>query len=67
MITLKVNNKMKQLPTGYTVEKALTEWGYHSTTIAIAINGEFVPRGNYEQHLLKNNDVIDVVSPIQGG
>lgn len=67
MITLKVNNKNVELPKDCSVENALLQWGYNPTGIAVAINGDFVPRGNYAQHLLQADDVIDVVAPIQGG
>ncbi len=34
---------------------------------AVAINGEFVPKSQYEVTQLKNGDQLDVVSPVGGG
>ncbi|WP_448565750.1 sulfur carrier protein ThiS [Thalassotalea ganghwensis] len=34
---------------------------------AIAINGEFVAQADYQKTLLKEGDLIDIVSPIFGG
>lgn len=34
---------------------------------ACAINNAFVPRPQWPEHLLKNGDRIDVVTPITGG
>lgn len=67
MITIKVNNKTTEVPIDCTIATALDQWGYTAKGIAVAINGDFVPRGNYAQQLLQANDLIDVVAPIQGG
>lgn len=37
------------------------------TAFAVAINGDFVPRSTYSHVELKQGDVIDIVSPMQGG
>ncbi|MDC2888889.1 sulfur carrier protein ThiS [Psychrosphaera sp. 1_MG-2023] len=34
---------------------------------AVALNGEFVANNNYQTTLIKENDKVDVVSPIFGG
>jgi len=34
---------------------------------AAAINLEFVPRGQYPERLLQNNDAIELIAPITGG
>lgn len=67
MITLTVNNKNAELPPSCSIQLALKQWGYDANIIAVAINGEFVPRGNYADYLIQAHDVIDVVAPIQGG
>lgn len=36
-------------------------------TFAVAINGEFISKENYQTTLMVNNDSIDVLFPIQGG
>ena len=35
--------------------------------VAVAINGDFVPRSNYESVLIVENDEIEVLSAVQGG
>ncbi len=67
MISLQVNGETKTLNSACTVADALKTWGYQSKDIAIAINGEFVPRAFYTQQPLIDNDLIDIVTPIQGG
>jgi sulfur carrier protein len=34
---------------------------------AAAVNLQFVPRGQYDQHVLANHDRIELISPITGG
>lgn len=37
------------------------------STFAVALNGEFVGKADYEHTLLKSGDSLDVFQPIQGG
>ena len=67
MIVLNVNGETKELPQALTVTQALRHWGYGGDNIAVAINGEFVPRSTYDQHALQAKDRIEIVAPIQGG
>ena len=67
MITINLNGEQKKVPIDCLVIKALTQWGYRPHTIAVAINGEFVPRSEYSQQQLFDGDAIEVVAPIEGG
>lgn len=67
MITVSVNNQLKTVPAASSVSQALSLWDYRGEKIAVAINGEFVPRSRYEQHQLLADDCIDIVTPVQGG
>ncbi|GAA0817634.1 hypothetical protein GCM10009111_19140 [Colwellia asteriadis] len=37
------------------------------STFAVALNGDFVAKGDYDTTRLKNGDSLDVLLPIQGG
>ncbi len=67
MITIHVNSEAKQIDNSSSIAEALTAWGYQSEKIALAINGEFVPRTEYNDHYFQAGDQVDVVAPIQGG
>lgn len=67
MITVSVNNQIKTLPPASSVSEALCLWDYRGEKIAVAINGEFVPRSSYAERQLQANDCIDIVAPVQGG
>jgi len=52
-----------------TVSAALTLYFIEpqQSTFAVALNGDFVSREDYDKTIVKNGDSIDVLLPIQGG
>lgn len=50
-----------------TLASALSDWGYEANEIAVAINGDVVPRGEYATRRLNDDDDVEVLTPIQGG
>lgn len=40
---------------------------YHESGIAIAINNEIVPKGEWENYKIKDNDHILIITATQGG
>lgn len=67
MIELMLNGQRCTLPEPTSVASALEQWGYRCERIAVAINGEFVARGDYAQRVVDARDEVDVVAPVQGG
>lgn len=66
-IELSVNNESVSLADKTLLSDALQHWGYGESKIAVAINGEFVPRSTYTERELLNGDQIDIVKPVGGG
>ena len=66
-IELSVNNESISLANITLLSDALQQWGYGESKIAVAINGEFVPRSTYSERELLNGDQIDIVKPVGGG
>lgn len=66
-IELSVNNESVSLTSKTLLNDALQQWGYGESKIAVAINGEFVPRSTYTERELLNGDQIDIVKPVGGG
>lgn len=67
MITISLNNETKEIAANIILSDALVQWGFGETKIAVAINGEFVPRSTYHQHIILAGDQIDIVKPVGGG
>ena len=64
-----VNNQQTEIAPRTTLADLLSQWGYHPDEgmFAVAINSEFVPRGQYHSRLIQDRDLIDIVEPISGG
>ncbi|GGY67037.1 hypothetical protein GCM10011613_08880 [Cellvibrio zantedeschiae] len=67
MIKISLNNESKTIATNTLLSDALLDWGFEGVKIAVAINGEFVPRSTYTERELKDGDQIDIVKPVGGG
>jgi sulfur carrier protein len=67
MIKISVNNEVLAIAPQIYLSEALNQWGYADTKIAVAINGEFVPRSTYTERQLHTGDKVDIVKPVGGG
>lgn len=67
MIQVSVNNELFSITEDQFLSDALVQWNYDDAKIAVAINGEFVPRSTYSEQRLKYGDKIDIVKPVGGG
>ncbi len=67
MIKISLNNEIKQLAENTFLSQALEQWALANSKIAVAINGEFVPRSHYGERLLQTGDLVDIVKPVGGG
>lgn len=67
MITIYLNKQSITLSTESKISDILNQHGFSDDYFSIAINQKFIPRSSYATTYLKNNDVIDILSPMQGG
>lgn len=67
MISISLNNEIKNLEPGTALSHALQLWGFGDSKIAVAINSDFVPRSTYGERILQAGDQIDIVKPVGGG
>lgn len=66
-VRITVNGHAENVAEGITVRELARLLGYEQKTVAIAINGDFVPRSRHDQQTLKEDDAVDIVAPMQGG
>lgn len=66
-IAVSLNGETVSLLESQSLDVALEAWGYCSDKVAVARNGEFVPRSQYGVCELQPGDALDVVAPVQGG
>jgi sulfur carrier protein len=64
---LLINGKPHQVENPLSLHHLLTELGYEPKSIAVALNGRFIPRHQYISCLLEDAQELEVVAPMQGG
>lgn len=64
---ISVNNESHTMTENSHIMALLEQLGYDVTQVAVAVNTEFVPRGQYKNHFIQAGDKVDIVAPIQGG
>lgn len=68
-MTVVVNGQPHEVSSGMTVNRLLEALGHDSAGagIAVAVNGEVVPRGAWPTTALRERDRIEVLGATQGG
>jgi sulfur carrier protein len=69
MTAVLINGERRQLPHGATVELAVREAGApeDGRGVAVAVDGEVVPRGEWPARTLSEGQRIEVLNAVQGG
>lgn len=67
MLTVSINGEAVQLNSQMTIKELLLQQGQQNKRVAVAVNGEFVPRSQYAQTQISNNDEVDIVAAVGGG
>jgi sulfur carrier protein len=64
-----INGERRELPAGATVEVAVVESGApaEGRGVAVAVDGEVVPRGQWSGTPLRDGQEIEVLHAVQGG
>jgi sulfur carrier protein len=65
VITL--NGETRDVPAGTTVEQLLAELEAGPRGVAIAVDAEVVPRGEWPTYLIPDGASVEVVHAVQGG
>lgn len=64
---MKLNGEIMELTSPIALQTLLQEKGYHNLRIAVECNGEIIPKAAYEETMITNEDVLEVVSFVGGG
>jgi sulfur carrier protein len=64
---LLVNGDRRDVAEGATVADLVSEMETPPSGVAVAVNGEVVPRAGWEEALLTEGDRVEVLSAIGGG
>lgn len=67
MINILFNDQCLLVNDSDNLQIILDKQGYETEGFAVAINQQFIPRSQYSVTLLKSNDRIEIIFPMQGG
>jgi sulfur carrier protein len=66
-VNVLVNGKPTQLAAGATVQSVLASLDLPDRGVAVAVDAEVVPRGEWPEHELSEGARVEVLRAIQGG
>lgn len=64
---LLVNGEARDCPDGIDVRALVETLGANPEGVAVAVNGEVVPRGRHREHPLREGDRVEVIRAVGGG
>jgi sulfur carrier protein len=67
MTTVTLNGEPRDLPEGATVEVVVRELGAPERGVAVALDGEVVPRGDWANTRVRDGQQVEVLRAVQGG
>lgn len=62
-----INGTAKTIDNTMNIHDFLSSEGYKDKLVAIAINNHFIARTSYDNYTIQDNDIIEIVAPMQGG
>jgi thiamine biosynthesis protein ThiS len=67
MITLTVNGRAQTLECEIGLVEYLQRTGVDTRLVAVAVNGEVIPKRDYAQVRLREGDTVEIVRMVGGG
>jgi sulfur carrier protein len=67
VIAISLNGKAQQFDSPISVTALIEHMQLGNKRIAIECNGEIVPRGQFNQHMLHDGDKLEIVVAVGGG
>jgi len=66
-MNIQVNGQTVEVPEGTTVKALLAQLGLAGRRVAVAVNGEVIPSGEYAEQVLREGDEVEIVHAVGGG
>ncbi|MDD5181069.1 MAG: sulfur carrier protein ThiS [Gallionellaceae bacterium] len=67
MISVSINGETRRFDTSISIAVLLEQMQLGGKRIALECNGEIMPRGQFNQHLLADGDRLEIVVAVGGG
>lgn len=66
-VQIRLNGKMREVAEGMTLSDLLTHLHIHPLRVAVQLNTEVIKRERYGEVVLKEADVVEVLTVMAGG
>ena len=67
MISVSINGETRHFDTSISIAALIEQMQLGGKRIALECNGEIMPRGQFNQHLLADGDRLEIVVAVGGG
>ncbi|MFN7143851.1 MAG: sulfur carrier protein ThiS [Myxococcota bacterium] len=67
VLHLTVNGEPRETTEGTTIGHLVVALGAHPEGVAVAVNGEVVPRAEQAHRVLKDGDRVEIIRAVGGG
>ncbi|HEU5416012.1 MAG TPA: sulfur carrier protein ThiS [Candidatus Angelobacter sp.] len=64
---LQINGELRSFPEKLSLSELIAQLGMKQDRVAVELNLEIVPRGNWEATVLKDGDKLEIVHFVGGG
>ncbi len=66
-ISVTINGRETQLPASINLLDYINDKGLAGRRLAVAHNGDVIPRDNYQSVVINDGDTLEIVRPVGGG
>lgn len=67
MLTIRINGQQRSAPEDASLEDVLSEYGVAPSGVAVAVDGDVVPREQWSRTRVRDGMLVEVVTAVQGG
>ena len=64
---ISINKELISLPDNTTVSKMLEKLEIEKKFIAVEINLNIIPKSEYDSHIVRENDSVEIIQAVGGG
>jgi sulfur carrier protein len=64
---VRINGQFRQLSGPTSIESLLQELGYRDHFVAVALNQQCIPKQQFQDKLVTDQDEVEILAPMAGG
>jgi sulfur carrier protein len=64
---IRVNGQFRKINEPTSIQRLLEELGYQNHFVAVALNQQCIPKQQFQDKLVQDQDEIEILAPMAGG